>query len=305
VKRLLLVLLVLVVLAAAVLWVAPGLLLRANVAWERGRAGVAEKSVTVDTDTVVYTEGGSGEPAVMVHGFAADKDSWTRFARFVTPKMRVVAPDLPGFGLSTRDQAKRYDIESQVKRLHRFVEVLGLGKVHLVGNSMGGQIAAVYAATYPDEVLSLALFAPGGITSPHPSEISESLAKGNNPLLVHSTEDFDRMLHLLFVEVPSIPGPLKRYFAEQAVEHRDFNAKVWADLTQTPAPLEPRLGQIHAKTLVLWGDTDRVLDPSGAEVLKAGLQPPPEVVLMKSCGHVPMIERPEEAAEHYLRFLGK
>jgi pimeloyl-ACP methyl ester carboxylesterase len=293
----------LLALAAGVLWAWPGLLPRAALSWERWRSGLAEKSVVVDGDTVPYLEGGSGETVLLVHGFGANKDNWTRFARFLTPRHRVVALDVPGFGESTRDSSKSYDIEAQAQRLHRFAETLGLERFHLAGNSMGGQISAVYAASHPDQVLSLGLIATAGITSPKPAEMAAILAQGTNPLLVDMPEDFDRLLGLVFVKPPYLPGPLKTYFLEQAREHRAFNQKVWADVHERPAPLEPRLAQIRARTLVLWGDADRVLDVSAVQVLEAGLQPKPRVVILKSCGHVPMAERPEEAAEHYLRFV--
>lgn len=66
--------------------------------------------------------------------------------------------------------------------------------------------------------------------------------------------------------------------------------------------LEPDLSKIRARTLILWGDTDRVLDVSCAQVLEKGL-PSSTTVIMKDCGHAPLMERPEETARHYLDFL--
>ena len=95
---------------------------------------------------------------------------------------------------------------------------------------------------------------------------------------------------------------IRTYFAEQAVKNREFNQKIWHELWNPKLPLEPELPKITARTLVLWGDTDRVLDPSGVEVLKAAM-PAAEVVILKDCGHVPMIEQPRETADAYLRFV--
>jgi pimeloyl-ACP methyl ester carboxylesterase len=66
--------------------------------------------------------------------------------------------------------------------------------------------------------------------------------------------------------------------------------------------MEPLLKDIRVPTLVLWGDTDRVLDVSAADVYARGL-PDATLVVMKKCGHVPMLERPAETAEHYRAFL--
>jgi abhydrolase domain-containing protein 6 len=287
----------------AVPWAFPAPILKLNMAWERWSAGLEERSIAVDTDSIVYLEGGAGDAVVLVHGFAGNKDHWTRFARFLQPHFRVIALDLPGFGQSTRDPAKRYDIPSQVERLHRFAATLGLKTFHLVGNSMGGQIAGTYAATFPGEVSSLGLFATAGIDSPREAEMARLLAAGRNPLLVDSREDFDRMLDFIFVKEPVIPGPIRTYFAEQFIKNRAFNQKIWHDLRNAKLPLETQLPKITSRTLVLWGDTDRVLDVSAVDVLRAAM-PTAEVVILKDCGHVLMIERPKETAEHYLQFLG-
>jgi pimeloyl-ACP methyl ester carboxylesterase len=60
--------------------------------------------------------------------------------------------------------------------------------------------------------------------------------------------------------------------------------------------------EIRAKTLILWGDTDRVLSVSSARVLQKGIENS-KVIIMKDCGHMPMIERPEETARYYLEFI--
>ena len=59
---------------------------------------------------------------------------------------------------------------------------------------------------------------------------------------------------------------------------------------------------IKTPTLILWGDTDRVLDVSGAAILEKGIKNSQKII-MKDCGHVPMIERPEETAKYYISFL--
>jgi abhydrolase domain-containing protein 6 len=303
VKKALLLLSAALLLGVAVVYLAfPAVLLHLAMRYERGLAGLDEKGLELGGGRMSYLEGGTGAPVLLVHGFAADKDNWTRFARHVPEGFRMVAPDLPGFGESTRDPAKRYDILSQVERLRAFAQTTGLGRVHVLGNSMGGQIAAVYAALYPEAVASLTLLAPGGLRTARPSEMAKALAEGRNPLVVESPADFHRLMSFVFVEPPSVPGPVLRHFAERAALSRAFNDKVWNDLMSPPDPLEPYLGRIQARTLVIWGDSDRVLDVSGAEVVRSGL-PSAEVVILKDCGHAPMIERPEESAAHWLRFV--
>jgi len=275
---------------------------------ERGAAGLVEKALRVQDHDIVYLDGGdpSGEPILLIHGFSADKDNWTRMNRFLADAgYRVVAPDLPGHGQSSRLPAHRYSIPNQVAFVEAFVSALDLPPVHVIGNSMGGHISGGFAALHPERVRSVALLAAAGVTAPEKAERFVIMEEtGTNPLLVEDVEDFDRLLGFLFVEKPPMPGVVKQYFADHAVANRAFNDKIYADLRDPDSllPLEPLLPRIIMPALILWGDTDRVLHPSGAGVFAAGL-PHAQRVTMTACGHSPMIERPEETARHYLAFL--
>jgi abhydrolase domain-containing protein 6 len=149
----------------------------------------------------------------------------------------------------------------------------------------------------------VALLDNAGITSPKKSEMFQRIDRGEaNPLLVTNATDFSNMLSFVFVTQPLIPETLKQHFAEQAIANQPLNEKIFAQLLQRYIPLEPELGKIQAPTLVLWGDKDRILDISSIEVMQPLLKHP-TVVIMKDCGHAPMIERPDETAAHYQAFL--
>jgi pimeloyl-ACP methyl ester carboxylesterase len=271
--------------------------------WKKGRyrsaARLVEKRVSVAGHDWVYLDRGTGEPLVLVHGFGADKDNWTFLAAKIPDAYRVIAVDLPGFGESTRRLEERYDARTQAARLLAFLDALHVDRAHFVGNSMGGAIATRLALDHPERVRSLTLLDPGGIEAPHPSEVALARARGENLLLVDSVEDFDRLMGLLFVKPPDIPGFIKSYFARRAVENRAFNDKVFADLMGTPDRLESELHKVTAPTLIIWGDKDRIIDVSAAAIWNAGI-PGSKLVLLPDCGHVPMIERPEESAREIL-----
>ncbi|MEW6112154.1 MAG: alpha/beta hydrolase, partial [Thermodesulfobacteriota bacterium] len=172
-----------------------------------------------------------------------------------------------------------------------------------VGNSMGGYIAGRYAVMFPEKVITLGLFDASGVTSPEPSEMAKLLAKGEpNPLIVGSAEDFDRMLKFVFVTPPKIPGFAKKVLVDQAARHRTSNQRISKQTGAERGALEPDLPKIKARTFVLWGDQDRLVDVSCVKVFEKGLASC-TTVIMKDCGHLPMMERPEEAAKHYMAFL--
>ncbi len=272
------------------------------ISFERGRADLEVRSAQVGRFRFVYTDGGTGETILMLHGFAGDKDHWTRMAAGLTDRYRAIAPDLPGHGENDRLTDEKYTIPLQAERVHEFARQLKLGKFHLVGSSMGGAIAAYYASAYPEDLLSLALIDTAGVQSPEKSEMAIALEKGFNPLLVENEADFDRFLKFTTVKPPYIPGSIKAYFAQRAVQNRPFNEQVFRDIKGEAGSVEKRLPLIKAPTLIVWGDTDRVIHPSAAQVFARGIRGS-RVVILKDCGHGPMVERPEETAAVYNAFL--
>ncbi len=271
---------------------------------EQYRAGLSHEQLNVHNLNIHYYQGGplSSETLVLLHGFAADKDNWLRFSRHLTQDYRVIALDLPGFGDSDLPPGS-YDVGTQTERLADILDAMGIQQAHLLGNSMGGQIAALFAARYPERVRSLALFANAGIDSPHKSELYHLLTSGSpNPLVVKQPQDFDMLLRFVFVEPPYLPESLKRYLGERAMAKATHYDQVFKQLVERPVPLAPELPKIQAPTLLLWGRQDRVLDVSSIEVMQPRLRKP-SVVILDNVGHAPMIERPEESARLYRQFL--
>src|ERR1700710_2020288 len=80
----------------------PAQFARAAANAERGAAGLERKETDIPGLHVVYLEGGQGKPLLLLHGFGADKDNWTRVARYLTPHFHVFALDLPGYGESAQ-----------------------------------------------------------------------------------------------------------------------------------------------------------------------------------------------------------
>ena len=289
------------------------------IALERLGAGFRRRSVQIGDHQVVYSEGGKGEhgvpgkpgfglqgsePIVLVHGFGSSRDSWNRMAGQMTKQYRVIAPDLPGWGESTRIESASYAYPKQVERLREFITTLGLGRVHLIGHSMGGFISSAYAAQYPDDVITLTLIAPHGVIEPQASELARSVAAGDNWLVASSMPEFERLLNNVFAKRPYLPKSVFRLVANRAIAGSAKSAKIFDEMQTNDPPLEARLPRIKAPALIIWGDQDRVLHVSCADVFHQGIKNS-EVLLLPGSGHMPLIENARQCATAWLKFADK
>ena len=269
---------------------------------ERRRAGLHPARAVVAGFTMPYIAGGRGEPLVLVHGFGGDKDNFTRVARFLTGRFRVIAPDLPGFGESTRDAAARYHIDAQVERLRLFIEQLDLGPVHLGGSSMGGFIVAQFAATHPDSVRSLWLLDAAGASAARETDIIRAyVATGEMPLLVRRESEYAALLAAVAYRPPLLPHSLRSVLARRAVADFALHTRIFREIGIESPTLDDRYRAIRAPTLVVWGREDRILSPAAAKSMAASI-PRCRVIVMDRTGHLPMVERPRAVARDFLAF---
>lgn len=273
--------------------------------WEQKLSRLERKTIHVGDHDIVYLEGGQGPTMVMLHGITGDSSNWVRFARHYTDRYRVIIPDLPGFGESSRIDSASYSIPVQSERLGEMMRLLGVAQFHLVGNSMGGYIGAYYAAHHAQTVLSLGLFDAAGVDSPVQSTFMKELQAGNYLMLPADRQDFNRILKLVMEDPPYIPGFARNVLADKALQHREFNRKVFDELKQQQLDLAPFLPNIKAPTLLLWGERDQVIDVSSIPVFQRHLTASKTTVsILPQIGHLPMLEQPAETARRYNEFLG-
>ena len=270
-------------------------------AMERSRAGLARKEIALpDGSRIVYLEGGSGAPLVLVHGFGADKDNFTRVARYLTPHYRVIVPDLVGFGESSHRADVDYRYAAQAERVRAFVQALGLARIDLGGNSMGGGIAMSYAAQHPQEVASLWLIDCAGIAAAPPSELAKIIAStGTNPLMITKESDFPKFLDFVMSDPPYSPGSVMDVLARERIANQALEAQVFRQIATDS--VDDAVKGLATPTLITWGAEDRALSVGTVPVLKT-LLPNAQAVVMPHVGHAPMIERPQQSAEDYVHF---
>ncbi len=275
----------------------------------RAAPGLRQKSVTAAGQEIWYLEEGRTDaPTVLLlHGFAGAKEDWVEVARrLVVAGLRVVTPDLPGFGQNRIDPDRSYDVTTQVKSIRAFIQQLGLGKLHLAGCSLGAAVAAGYAYAAAADTASLTLIEPFGVRVPYPSELDQMLEQGRNPLVIANPQAYDNLLGFLHTTVPDLPPGLKQHRAEQAAENRVFYLKMWKEVRHGERAhlLDLLLPEIKVPTLVLLGGDSKVIHGATADVIRAMMPDRARTAVIEGCGHFPMVERPAETAEHLLELLG-
>lgn len=272
---------------------------------ERSAAGLEATSITVGELNIAYlrnTKANNGDTIVLVHGFGANKDNWTRIARELTDDFNVYAIDLPGHGESSKPLDLGYSLEQQVGHLARIIEALGINEMHMMGNSMGGGITALYAATYPKQIKTAVLFDPAGILE-YESEMVDMVLAGDNPLIPSKPGDFERLMDFALEEKPFVPWPILGVMEEQAIANQAVNKVIFAAIQKAGFKSEFRniIKNIEDPTLIIWGKEDRILDYRNGDVFQK-IIPDARLEVMDGIGHAPMIEAPEESARLFLEF---
>lgn len=283
-------------------WVWPDPLARLFQWTERRRAGLSRRRIHRRGIDWHYLEGGHGEPLVLLHGFNADGDHFCRVARHLRAHFRVLAPDLPGFGDTHMADNPSFRIEDLAERVLDWLDSINVHEVYLGGNSMGGYLAVAMARQAPGRVRALWLLAPGGLHSARLSPVLEEVSEDrHNPLVVRNVGDFRRLLDYCFVRPPWIPSPLLRFLARRAQRHAVRAQRIFDAMRYDSRPLEDLASDLPVPALIVWGQADQVLHPSGAALLEK-LMPLSRSLTLPGVGHLPMLEAPRTSAEAWLSF---
>ncbi len=242
--------------------------------------------LTIDTDgpiPVTFNDTGSGHPFLLLHG-GAGPQSVTGFADLLatTRGGRVITPTHPGFGGTPRPD--RIDSIKALARLYvALLDSLDLENVTVIGNSIGGWIAAEIALLDSPRVGSLVLVDAAGIeVDGHPAVDFFSLSLDEVAQLSY----YDPVRFK--IDPSTMPEALRAAFAGNRASLAVYGGESMSD-----SSLKGRLSGVTVPALVLWGDSDRMFDPEYGRAYAASI-PGAEFVLLSKTGHVPQIETPEQ-----------
>src|SRR5665213_4073774 len=248
------------------------------------------KTVQTRHAPVRYLEGGSGEPLVFLHGAGGMTENDPILAELAS-RFHVYAPFIPGYGETEECESMRDMLDFA---LHGWdvVEALGLKNPILVGHSMGGMIAAEMAAIAPHDVTRLGLICPAGLwMDDHPiPDLFATMPYEYPQLLFHNVEAGTALL-TAGTQVDD-PEWLKAFLVTNA-RQLGMAGKILFPIPERG--LATRLYRIKAKTLLIWGDSDRLISPVYAQAWKKGVRGA-ELVAIPEAGHMVTIEKPDQVA---------
>lgn len=248
--------------------------------------------------SIPYLTGGTahaGRDVVFIHGFSDTKDSFVDVARLLGRNHRVFLPDVPGFSDASQPWAFHYSLAAITEVLAGAFDKLGLARFHVVGNSLGGAIAAQYALTHPERVRTLTLIGAAGVDMPIPSRLKEMMDDGINPFVLQTYEQWAEFIEMVLERPPPMPAVVRRHMARVFIGRAALNSKIMDDLLEQDFDLTERLSEIRAPTLALYGKLDRLIHPSCGRVYHEGI-PRSRLVYLHGIGHCPQVETPSVTA---------
>lgn len=284
----------------------------------------ATRTIDIGGPVHVAEWGGEGAPLLLVHGLGGSLLDWSSVAPTLARGHRVVALDLPGFGLSPR-AGRSSAVTANADVVARAIETLGLVPVTLVANSMGGLISLLVAERRPDLVERLVLVDPaipapltarpdamvilGVLLSSLPGVGGRLVSRRGRRLGPEGI--VDQTLRLCCVDPSRVPAEQRQAFIEQSRERRrttpdapDAYSEAARSITAAlVGPLGRRAaGRVRTPMLVVHGRRDRLVNLRAAELFVKDC-PERRLAIIEDCGHIPMVELPDQFLDAVLPWL--
>jgi len=245
---------------------------------------------------------GSGPDVVLLHGSPSSTYTWRSVIEPLARGHRVHAIDLPGYGFSDKPAGAPYDAAWEAANVVAYMDAAGIQRATLVGNSMGGHVAAEVAITHPDRVAALVLIAAAGLPPAHAKAPPLSLRMLGWPII-------GPVLRSLPARGRVRDGLREAVYDPETISDADVDA-YYAPLRSAggtngllgymEAPLPPdqthRVQRITAPTLIITGDTDRLVPMDTAKEYHE-LIGGSEILVLGKTGHLPQEERPVRVVE--------
>ena len=254
----------------------------------------SEEYINVRGKKIQMLVGGEGEPLLYLHS-AGGEVAWLPFFELLSKKYKVYVPGHPGFAKSDGLQ----EIDSMEDLAFHYTDLMdqvGLQQPFLVGLSLGGWVAAELATRYSERIKKLVLINPAGLRVPgFPMEDMFAANPQETRALVFADPESE-------VAREFIPDEPTEEIMENVLRAREATARVgWNPYLCNPK-LRSRLYRVKTPTLILWGESDRLI-PKRHGIVYSEEITGAKLIGISDCGHAPPFEKPEETAHFLEDFL--
>lgn len=264
----------------------------------QGSATPVEKEAVIFGTKIHYLEAGSGPTVILLHGLGGSSQNWALNIAALAQKFRVIVPDQIGFGKSDKPFI-HYRIGTYVDYLDQLFKQLKIERASLVGNSMGGWVAAAFTIAFPARVERLVLVDAAGYAPP--ANFDYRTLYGLNP---STRAGMKQVAALVFYN---------KLFQSDALIDAAMAARITAgdgytitsmieSITRGEDFLDNRVKSIKQPTLVVWGRQDGLTPLVDGERFKKEI-PNSSLLVIEECGHVPQFEKAAEFNAAVLKFL--
>jgi pimeloyl-ACP methyl ester carboxylesterase len=259
---------------------------------------------------------GSGPDVLLLHGLGGTRASLFETAAELSGRYRVHAPDLPGFGSSSKPTLGAYNARWFSEIILGLMDELGIGRTHIVGNSMGGRVAIEIGLQAPQRVEALGLLCPAVAWVKRGLHPVVRLLRPEFGFLPHGfrrstvASQFWSIFYNRDVIDPAVGDLMvdefRRIYHTPGARYA-FLASARNIYLETPFGRNgfyPRLSELEPPALFVWGSHDRLVPPAFGRRVREWL-PDAEQVTLESCGHVPQVECPEETNKLLMSFFAR
>src|SRR5215212_6198317 len=256
------------------------------------------KEVLVFGQKINYIEAGSGPTVILLHGLGGSSQAWQFNIGLLAEKFHVFVPDQIGFGKSDKPLVN-YRIRTYVDFLDQFCKQLKIERATLVGNSMGGWIAAMFTAAFPDRVDKLVLVDAAGYAPP--KDLDTRVFFGLNP----TTREGMKVLvgkvfyNKAFLTDAAIDQAIAARLA--AGDGYTINS-ITESIIRGEDFLDDIVKTIKRPTLIIWGRQDGLVSLAEGERFSKDIAGS-KLIVIDQCGHVPNVEKSAEFNAAVLKFL--
>ena len=263
---------------------------------------VEHRRASISAGEIAYLDLGEGPALVMLHGFPTSSFLWRRDALLLAARMRVIAPDLLGYGKSAKPSDVDLGIEAQARYVRELVDLLGVGEFAVVGHGVGGGVAQLLALD--GSVPALVLLDSICFDAWPSGDVRRLQAVGPEEQTAAAADAFVRaMLDGAFAHKERLDEATVRAYATPWQE--DPSALFRAAMALGGAGLAGREGDLSAldvSTFVIWGEDDPYLPSDLAERL-GEMMPGSTVALLPGCSHLVNEDAPQTVGPLIHEFL--